>query len=39
MHHGVRAMSGKGGLDLLAISKFALYEMRSGINGGSMAFC
>ena len=38
MHHRVRAMSGKGSLDLLAIRKFALNEMRPGINGASMAF-
>jgi hypothetical protein len=31
-------MSGKGGLDLLAIRKFAFNEMRSGINGAPMAF-
>src|SRR6476659_4489376 len=38
MHHGVRAMSGKGSLDLLAIRKIAFNEMRSGINGATMAF-
>ena len=38
MHHGVRAMSGKGSLDLLAIGKFAFNEMRSRFNGASMAF-
>src|SRR6266513_860036 len=38
MHHGVRAMSGNGSLDLLAIRKFAFNEMRPGINGASMAF-
>ena len=38
MHHGVRPMSGKGSLDLLAIRKFAFNEMRSGINGAAMAF-
>jgi len=38
MHHGVGAMSGKGSLDLLAIRKFALNEMRPGINGTLMAF-
>jgi hypothetical protein len=38
MHHGVRAMSGKGSLDLLAIRKLAFNEMRSGINGAPMAF-
>jgi len=38
MHHGVRPMSGKGSLDLLAIRKFAFNEMRSGINGAPMAF-
>ena len=37
MHHGVRPMSGKGSLDLLAIRKFAFNEMRSGINGAPMA--
>jgi hypothetical protein len=31
-------MTGKGSLDLLAVRKFAFNEMRSGINGGSMAF-
>jgi hypothetical protein len=31
-------MSGKRSLDLLAIRKFALDEMRAGINGRSMAF-
>jgi hypothetical protein len=38
MHHGVRPMCGKGGLDLLAIRKFAFNEMRSGVNGAAMAF-
>jgi hypothetical protein len=38
MHYGVRAMSGKGGLDLLAIRKLAFNEMRSGINSAPMAF-
>jgi len=38
MHHGVRAMSGKGSLDLLAIRKFPFNEMRAGINSGPMAF-
>jgi hypothetical protein len=38
MHHGVRAMSGEGSLDLPAIRKFAFNEMRPRINGGSMAF-
>jgi len=38
MHHGVRPMSGKGSLNLLAIRKFAFNEMRSGINGAPMAF-
>jgi len=38
MHHGVRPMSGKGSLDLLAIRKFAFNEMRPGINGAPMAF-
>jgi hypothetical protein len=38
MHNGVRAMSGKGNLDLLPIGKFAFDEMRPGINGGPMAF-
>src|SRR5580765_1370624 len=38
MHHGVRAMSGKGSLDLLAIRKFAFNEMRPRINGAPMAF-
>jgi hypothetical protein len=38
MHHGVRAMSGKGSLNLLAIRKFAFNEMRPGINGAPMAF-
>jgi hypothetical protein len=38
MHHGVRAMSGKGSLDLLAIRKFAFNEMRSRINSAPMAF-
>src|SRR5881394_1286787 len=38
MHYGVRPMSGKGSLDLLAIRKFAFNEMRSGINGAPMAF-
>jgi hypothetical protein len=31
-------MSRKGSLDLVAIRKFAFNEMRSGINGASMAF-
>src|SRR5256885_11738179 len=38
MHHGVRAMSGKGSLDLLAIRKFPFNEMRARINSGPMAF-
>jgi len=38
MHYGVRPMSGKGSLDLLAIRKFAFNEMRPGINGAPMAF-
>jgi hypothetical protein len=38
MHHGVRAMSGEGSLDLLAIRKFAFNEMCPGINGAPMAF-
>ena len=38
MHHGVRPMSGKDSLDLLAIRKFAFNEMRSGINCAPMAF-
>ena len=38
MHNGVRAMSGKGRLDLLPIGKFTFDEMRSGINGAPMAF-
>jgi len=38
MHNGVRAMSGKGSLDLLPVRKFAFNEMRPGINGGPMAF-
>jgi hypothetical protein len=38
MHHGIRAMSGKSSLDLLAIGKFAFGEMCPGINGASMAF-
>jgi hypothetical protein len=38
MHYGIRPMSGKGSLDLLAIRKFAFNEMRSGINGAPMAF-
>jgi hypothetical protein len=38
MHHGIRPMSGKGSLDLLAICEFTFNEMRSGINGASMAF-
>jgi hypothetical protein len=38
MHHGIRPMSRKGSLDLLAIRKFAFNEMRSGINGAPMAF-
>src|SRR6476646_9045566 len=38
MHHGVWPMRGKGSLDLVAIRKFAFNEMRSGINGASMAF-
>jgi hypothetical protein len=38
MHHGIRAMSRKGSLDLLAIRKFAFNEMRPGINGAPMAF-
>jgi hypothetical protein len=37
MHHGVRPMSGKSSLDLLAIRKFASNELRPGINGASMA--
>jgi hypothetical protein len=38
MHHGVRTMSRKGSVDLLAICKLAFNEMRSGINGAPMAF-
>jgi hypothetical protein len=38
MHYSIRAMSGKGGLDLLAIRKLAFNEMRPGINGAAMAF-
>src|SRR5438477_5595064 len=38
MHHSVRAMSGNGSLDLLAIRKLAFNEMRPRINGASMAF-
>jgi hypothetical protein len=38
MHHRVRAIIGNGSQDLLAIRKFAFNEMRSGINGASMAF-
>jgi hypothetical protein len=38
MHNGVRAMSRKGSLDLLAIRKFSFDEMRPGVNGASMAF-
>jgi len=38
MHHRVRAMSGKGSLDLLAIRKLALNEIRPGINSAPMAF-
>jgi hypothetical protein len=38
MHHGVRLMTGKGSLDLLAIRKFAFNEVRSRINGAPMAF-
>jgi len=38
MHHGVRPMSGKGSLDLLAIRKFAFNEMRPGINSAPMPF-
>ena len=38
MHHGVRTMSGKGSLDLLAIRKLAFNEVRPGINGAPMAF-
>jgi hypothetical protein len=38
MHHGVRLMTGKGSLDLLAIRKIAFNEVRSGINGAPMAF-
>jgi hypothetical protein len=38
MHYGVRAMTGKSSLDLLAIRKFAFNEVRSRINGRPMAF-
>jgi len=38
MHHGIRPMSGKGSLNLMAIRKLAFNEMRSGINGAPMAF-
>jgi hypothetical protein len=38
MHNGVRAMIGKGSLDLLPIRKLAFNEMRPGINGAPMAF-
>src|ERR1043166_3272241 len=38
MHHRVRASTGNGSLDLLAIGKFAFNKMRSGINSSSMAF-
>jgi len=38
MHHSVRAMSGKRGLDLLTIRKLALNENRPGINSAPMAF-
>src|SRR2546423_10641981 len=38
MHLGVRAMSGKGSLDLLAIRKVPFNEMRARINSGPMAF-
>jgi len=38
MHHGVRAITGKGSLDLLAFRKFAFNEVRPGINGAPMAF-
>jgi hypothetical protein len=38
MHHRVRALSGKGNLDLLAIREIAFNEMRPRINGASMAF-
>jgi len=38
MHHRIRAMSGKGTLDLLAIREIAFNEMRPGINGASVAF-
>src|SRR6186713_2303710 len=37
MHYGVRPMSGKGCLNLLAIRKFAFNEMRAGINGASVS--
>jgi hypothetical protein len=38
MHHGIRLMSRKGSLDLLAIRQFAFNEMRPRINGAPMAF-
>ena len=38
MHPGVRAMIGKGSLNLLAIRKFGFNEMRPGINSSPMAF-
>jgi hypothetical protein len=38
MHHGIRPMSGKGSLYLLAIRKFAFNEIGAGINGIAMAF-
>src|SRR5262249_2554782 len=38
MHHRVRVMNRKGSLDLLAIRKFALNEMRPGINGAPVPF-
>jgi hypothetical protein len=38
MHHSVRAMSGNGSLDLLAIREFAFNEMRPGINRAPMTF-
>jgi hypothetical protein len=38
MHDRVRAMSGKGNLDLLAIQKFAFNKMGAGINGCAMSF-
>jgi hypothetical protein len=38
MHHRVGVMNRKGSLDLLAIRKFALNEMRPGINGAPVPF-